>query len=337
MGQIRAKALFGNPRISLCGIVDPNIEQAKSLSELYRTPHFASLTEAISSTPLDDVDGIVISTPTPTHKSLITEAAQNNLSIFVEKPVDETAKQISALFQICNNHNVALCCGYQRRFDSSYQSLYHHVNSGSIGTPLMANIFFGDHPVPSRQFLLQGGGNIISDCSAHDIDFIRWTLKDEVDSVYAVGTSSDDELAEKGVIDNATMLMTFSRGTNVTLTLSRGANYGYDQRCEVFGSGGMISVKNLAENSTELANENGTHRPKWMHSFPQRFDAAFEREMDVFADTLLYGTPWPIEEKDCVAVQRVCDAALESCETSQVVHLDDVVQRDDVVVEEGIV
>jgi len=323
MGHIRARALYGNPRIQLCGIVDKNIRQAKALSELYRTPLFASLEEAISSTATTQLplDGVVISTPTPTHESLITEAAQNNLSIFTEKPVDENAHKTSSLFQTCNNQNVNLCCGYQRRFDSSYQALFHQVNSGAIGTPLAASIFFGDHPVPSRQFLLQGGANIISDCSAHDVDFIRWVLQDEVVSVYAVGTSSDDELREKNVIDNATMLLKFSRGTNVTLTLSRGANYGYDQRCEVFGTEGMAAVNNIAENSSELANESGLHRPKWQHSFPQRFEAAFAQEMDAFADTLLCGTPWPIKETDCVEVQRVCDAALESCETSQVVHL----------------
>ena len=91
--------------------------------------------------------------------------------------------------------------------------LYNQINEGGVGTPLTASIFFGDHPIPSRTFLLQGGGNIISDCSAHDVDYIRWTLKDEVVSVYATGTSSDDELKENGVIDNATMIMKFSKGT----------------------------------------------------------------------------------------------------------------------------
>ena len=165
MGRIRARAIFANPRLQLEGIVDPNIEQTKPLSELYRTHQVETLTEAISSSS-SSLDGIVISTPTPSHESLITEAAKNNISsIFVEKPVDETADKVSSLFQLCNDHKVKLCCGYQRRFDSSYQSLYHQVNSGAIGTPLTASIFFGDHPVPSRQFLLQGGGNIITDCS----------------------------------------------------------------------------------------------------------------------------------------------------------------------------
>jgi myo-inositol 2-dehydrogenase/D-chiro-inositol 1-dehydrogenase len=110
-------------------------------------------------------------------------------------------------------------------------------------------------------------------------------------------------------------------GTVVTLTLSRGANYGYDQRCEVFGTAGMASVINITETSTELSNSTGIHRPKWQHSFPERFEVAFGQELDAFADTLLLKKPWPVSESDCVAVQRVCDAALESCESGQVVNL----------------
>jgi len=338
MGHIRAKALFSNPRFELCGVVDSNLEGAAKLGEIYRAPHYQSLSEAIdhassssssssffrtNSASPPPLDGIIISTPTPTHEPLIAEAAHNGLSIFTEKPVDETSTKIRRLFSIAHSHNIHLCCGFQRRFDHSYLSLYHQVNThNGIGTPLTASIFFGDHPVPSRQFLLQGGGNIISDCSAHDVDYIRWVLQDEVESVYATGTSSDEELKERGVIDNATMVMKFRRGTVVTLTLSRGANYGYDQRCEVFGTHGLASVKNQHEHSSELANSVGVHRPKWAHSFPQRFEMAFANELDAFADTLLCGTEWPVTEEDCVAVQRVCDAALVSCERGDVVRLD---------------
>jgi len=195
-------------------------------------------------------------------------------------------------------------------------------SSSAIGKPLTANIFFGDHPTPSREFLLQGGGNIISDCSAHDVDYIRWVLNDEVESVYATGTSSDEELREKGVIDNATMVMKFTRGTVVTLTLTRGATYGYDQRLEIHGTHGLASLQNIPSTLNQLANSTGIHSPKWAHSFPQRFEKAFENELDAFGDTLLLGTKWMVGEDDCVEVQRVCDAALVSCESGEVVRLE---------------
>ena len=122
-------------------------------------------------------------------------------------------------------------------------------------------------------------------------------------------------------LSNRSIILTKLLGTVVKLTLSRGANYGYDQRCEVFGTQGLVAVKDQPENYSELANADGIHQPKWQHSFPQRFEAAFANELNAYADTLLLGTPWSVMEEDCVAVQKICDAALESCESGEVVRM----------------
>jgi myo-inositol 2-dehydrogenase/D-chiro-inositol 1-dehydrogenase len=110
-------------------------------------------------------------------------------------------------------------------------------------------------------------------------------------------------------------------GTVVTLTLSRSACYGYDQRCEIFGSEGLASVGNEFANSSIISDSNGAHRPKLKHSFPERFHQAFSSEIDAFADTILFDVPWSITEKDCIAVQRIADAAKKSCGLNQVVEL----------------
>ena len=110
-------------------------------------------------------------------------------------------------------------------------------------------------------------------------------------------------------------------GAVVTIFMSRSASYGYDQRCEIFGQAGMLQVGNIHETSTVLGNHNGIHRSKYEHSFPQRFNRAFELEIDSFVDTLIDGKPWPITREDCIRVQRIADAAKESCLTGTVVEL----------------
>lgn len=166
-----------------------------------------------TSIPSPPIDGIIISTPTFTHRKLIRQAADANISVFVEKPVDETADQIRDLFDYANNvRGIHLCCGFQRRFDPSYVAAQQAVTQqGQIGQPIAANIFFADHPRPSREFLLSGG-NIFYDLSAHDVDYITATLQDEIVSVYATGTSSDAELQAANVHDNATMVMKTKKG-----------------------------------------------------------------------------------------------------------------------------
>ena len=47
--------------------------------------------------------------------------------------------------------------------------------------------------------------------------------------------------------------MTFPSGTLASIDLSRFANYGYDQRLEVFGAKGMLQAKNeLPDGTGEL-------------------------------------------------------------------------------------
>lgn len=111
-------------------------------------------------------------------------------------------------------------------------------------------------------------------------------------------------------------------GTVVTLFMSRSASYGYDQRCEIFGYDGLVSVGNIHETTTVISNRKGISRSRLQHSFPERFNEAFGIELDVFADTLLYGKPWPVTAEQCVNVQKVADAARLSAETGVVVPVD---------------
>ena len=322
---------------------------------------FASVTEAIASssgrgnsdTPLK---ALIVSSPTFSHEAVIKEAADNQLAIFTEKPVAETADNILDLFAYTEKAGVLLCCSFQRRFDPSYVAATEAVHAGRIGTPVMSHMFFADHPLPPRQFMLTGG-NIFMDLSAHDVDYIMHTLQDHVVSVYATGTSSDAELKAAGVYDNATMVMNFSKGRShkkkmlgrgclgyissvldydssqfylpphlffpkgatVTLFMSRSAVYGYDQRCQVFGSAGLVSVENVHDNTAVVYNADGSHKARLQHSFPERFHDAFALELDAFADVLEGSRVWPITGHQCINVQRITDAACLSAETGNVV------------------
>jgi myo-inositol 2-dehydrogenase / D-chiro-inositol 1-dehydrogenase len=131
-------------------------------------------------------------------------------------------------------------------------------------------------------------------------------------------------------------------GVVITAFLSRGATYGYDQRCEVFGTMGHVRVGNVGEHTSVLSNRDGVQHSRLAHSFPQRFAVAFEREMDAFVDVLLARHPrqnqfhddpahrdpdaaapptWPVTRAQCVHVQRVTDAAIQSFQQGRVMSL----------------
>merc|ERR1712070_1344203 len=314
-GKLRAVHIYGNPRLQLLSVVDPFVKGARELAGQYHCNSYASLQEALDADTENTIDAIWISTPTFTHDECVRLAAQAGKAIFTEKPVAETPEEITTLFSVCKEANVPLCCGFQRRFDTSYVAMKDAVAKGEVGKVIFINVMFGDHPVPPMEFLSKGGCPFM-DLVPHDADFIRWLLDgEEPEEVYATGSSSTEKLKAVGVCDNATMIAKYASGVTVTINLSRGACYGYDNRIEVFGTKGRLEVSTPAESTLTKQDLGGTHTARLQHSFPQRFEQAFSAEVDAFASVVLDGSCWPVGEVDCIAAQRVAMTAQFSSKT----------------------
>ncbi len=318
MGRLRAPHIQADPRVTLCAVVDSWRAGGEALAAQHPgCQYHATLSDAIA-----DADAAVaavwISTPTDAHSAVIRTAAAAGLPVFTEKPVAEDADDIGALFAVCEAAGVPLCCGFQRRFDDSYRACADTVAAGKIGTPTMSTVFFGDHPVPPLEFLKNGGCPFM-DLSPHDVDYVRWVLGQEPVEIFASGCSSTPELAAANVLDNAFMFVKFSGGTMVTLQMSRGATYGYDQRCEFFGDKGVAAVGNQFKTSDTFADASGCHAAVLKHSFPQRFAQAFAAEVAAFAEVVLDGAVWPVTCRDCVVVQSIARAAATSQKEGRVV------------------
>ena len=320
MGRIRAPLLYSNPTASF-SVVDLSEKLGNALAKKYHSRYYKSLKDAFKVET--DCTAVWISTPTFTHEKVIVETLKNdNIKyIFTEKPVGENAEKIIHLFNLCNEKNVKLCCGFQRRFDKSYVDLKRAVQMGKIGDVQMVRVFFADHPVPPIEFLKAGGGDPFTDLAPHDIDFVRWVLDDEAVEVYGTGSSSLEELKEVGVMDNATMLCKFSKGTVCTIMMSRSSSYGYDQRCEFFGTKGLLKVENQFESSCTLNDVNGIKNTVYKYSFPQRFHEAFNSEVNSFINVCLFNEVWPITMNDCVQAQNIAIGALKSCERGTMLQL----------------
>lgn len=301
MGRIRAQHIFASPRFEIACVIDVNLQAAQSLASEFRVKNFSTTLSDF------DYDGLVVSTPTFTHISAI-EDCRDSVPIFLEKPIAEDAEGIRRAFEIAGKKGNKLCCGFQRRFDDTYVAGSTKVKNGEIGKVVNCNVIFGDHPCPSIEFLKEGG-DIFMDLAPHDIDYVLNTLDDKIKNVYATGCSSDPVLKEAGVIDNATIICETVKGSTVNITMSRSAEYGYDQRCEFFGTKGSVHVGNYPKHHAVLSNSSGVTGSVLAHSFPQRFGQAFAKEMDEFADVMEGKKEWEVTQEDCIHVQNVAGAA----------------------------
>ncbi|MCG6904072.1 MAG: inositol 2-dehydrogenase, partial [Rhodobacter sp.] len=119
----------------------------------------------------------------------------------------------------------------------------------------------------------------------------------------------------------ASILMTTASGAHCTISNSRRATYGYDQRIEVHGSLGAVSAINHAEARVEFAGPDGYTRPPNQHFFITRYMNAYRAEIEAFVKAVTDGTPPPVSGEDGLRALALALAAMKSVDEGRAVKV----------------
>lgn len=269
----------------------------------------------------DDVDAVVIGTPTDTHYDLIHAAAAAGKAIFCEKPVDMSADRIRDCIEVVTKANVPFLTAFNRRFDPNFATVQNRIAGGDIGAIEIVTIQSRDPSPPPVSYIKSSGG-LFRDMMIHDLDMARFLLGEEPVSVYAIGAALvDPAIGEAGDVDTAAVTLKTASGKICQITNSRRASYGYDQRIEVHGAAGMLRAENMLENTVEIATETGFQKAPAQHFFLERYGEAYRREMHYFVECVVNGTPIAPSIQDGLRAQILADAASESLETGKPVSV----------------
>lgn len=108
----------------------------------------------------------------------------------------------------------------------------------------------------------------------------------------------DPEIGAAGDVDTAIVTLTFANGALGIIDNSHKAVYGYDQRVEVFGSGGALAAENDVPSQVRLSDAHGVHGDKPLYFFLERYREAFVSEMKAFFEAIKTGTETPVTGYD---------------------------------------
>jgi myo-inositol 2-dehydrogenase / D-chiro-inositol 1-dehydrogenase len=259
-----------------------------------------------------EVDAVCICSASNRHTEQIIASAQAGKHIFCEKPIDLSLEAIDKALLAVKKAGVKLQVGFNRRFDTNYARVRRAIVSDEIGMPHMLHITSRDPSPPSLDYVKTSGG-IWLDCSIHDLDMSRFLIGDEVEEVYALGAVNITPGIEKyGDVDTSIITLRFKNGVIGTIDNSRQAVYGYDQRCEVLGSKGSISINNNYNNSAVISNNEAVFRDLPMHFFMDRYTDSFITELDEFCKAILHDNPIPCTGLDGRAPVVIALAAKKS-------------------------
>lgn len=317
IGQVHAQAINATKGARLASVADHFPAAAEAVAQEY-----GAQVQSIDEIAADEgIAAVVICTPTNTHADLIEMFARAGKAVFCEKPIDLNVRRVKECLSVVADENARLMVGFNRRFDPHFAALKSEIDKGSIGDVEMINIISRDPGAPPAEYIKVSGG-IFRDMTIHDFDMARFLLGEEVDTVMASASCLvNPAISELGDFDSASIILTTASGRQCSISNSRRATYGYDQRIEVHGSKGLVSAENQRPVSIEVAGAGGYTRPPLHNFFMTRYTQAYAAEITAFIKTIEgKDSPSP-DGYDGLQSLILAEAALKSVAESRAVKV----------------
>ncbi|MHA6259785.1 inositol 2-dehydrogenase [Sporosarcina sp. CAU 1771] len=260
----------------------------------------------------DEIDAILVCSPTSTHLQVIKDAANAGKHIFCEKPISFSKEDSAEALKAVEENGVKFQVGFNRRFDASFKKVHDTVKAGTIGDTQIVKITSRDPAPPPAEYIKNSGG-MFMDMSIHDFDIARYVTGSEVTEVYVQGASLVDPMfAELGDVDTAIITLKFANGALGVIDNSRKAVYGYDQRLEVFGSKGTVEAGNVQPTTAIISTEDGVIKDNPQYFFLERYKDAYIKEISCFIDSVATDAPLVCCGNDGLQAEKIAEAAKES-------------------------
>jgi predicted dehydrogenase len=273
----------------------------------------------------EDIDAVVITTPTSTHAQVIKDAAMAGKHIFSEKPLALTLEMCDEAIAAARKAGVKLQLGFMRRFDAAYALAKKKIDEGAIGQPVVFHAISRDVSRTTLKFAHRANsGGMIMDMGVHDFDMARWMMGSEVVRVQTEGDCLVyPELKDVGDIDNALINLRFANNAVGNISLSRNATFGYDIRTEVLGSEGVLQIGSLQQTPTLVMTRQGiTHDT--IPGFMERFGDAYAAEIRAFVTCVLEDREPSVTGEDARKATAISIAATLSLDETRPVMISEV-------------
>jgi predicted dehydrogenase len=204
MGKNHLRILSNLKGAKLQFISDTDTQRALEFSKEYEVPVANNYLEAAQ-----DVDAVVLVSPTNTHFEIIKKLIPLVRGIFVEKPLAPTLEQCEILHRLCEEHHTYLQVGYVERFNPAVQVLHKILNTQKV--------FAADFTRANKLSDRIKDVDVITDLMVHDID-LALHLFGAVESIQAFGQVSKQK---NKMIHWARATLKHTSGSYSTLTASR--------------------------------------------------------------------------------------------------------------------
>ena len=319
IAAVHARHIAEHHDMRLAVVVDVDLDAARRLAS-----HHGAAASADAAAVFGDpaIDAVVIASSSSTHAELIVRAVEAGKPVFCEKPLDLDLARANACLRQIEGKGVPVFVDFNRRFDPHHAALEQAVRVGEAGAVELVSITSRDPEPPPLAYLAGSPGALFLETMVHDLDMARWLLGEEPVEVFAMASCLiAPEIRALGEVDTAVLVLRTASGRLGQINNSWRATYGYDQRIEVLGSGGMVRSDNVRRSTVERYDARAVRSDVFQYFFIDRYLASYRLALDHFGAVVRHGTAPLISAEDGRRALVLADAALRSARSGQPVAI----------------
>lgn len=309
IGNIHAECITSDiEHAAVRAVYDIDTQKCQAAAEKFDAIAHQSAEELITSTT---VDAVLIASWDATHADFVQKCIAAGKPVFCEKPL---ATNISDCKKIVESEQRAgktlVQLGFMRRFDADYKKMKKILNSGALGSPLMAHCISRTPRVADSHTTSMHITNIV----IHEIDLFRWLLDEEMVKAGVLFPRSTS-FAANTLKDPQLVIMQSESGVLIDVEVSANSYYGYEIGCEIVCEKGTISLPIPFEIAVRSRLSCTTEIPD---SWENRFPGAYRAELQHWVGSILGAYPFTAaSSQDGYAAQMVCETLIKSQESGK--------------------
>ena len=311
-GSTHARALRGIAAARVSVIAAATVAEAEPLARECDARVARSAAELCAS---DDVDLVVVASPTHLHAEHAIAAARSGKQVFCEKPIARRIDEGRAMIAACAAAGVFLGVGQVVRHFPEYVRVKDLLDAGVLGRPAMATLTRGTLAVGAeRAWYLDPdkSGGVVLDLMLHDLDALRWWFGEPA-HVYGKRIATDDPAGY------ALATLRYDDRPIVHVEASWVEHAGFRTTFEVRGDRGMVVHDSRAATPFVIQSADGA-RGSGVIPAPTLHETPYRRQLREHLSRLERGEGPLVDGSEGLRSLALGLAVIESAETGDVVQ-----------------
>jgi len=264
IGLNRLRAVATADCADIVCITDVNAASAtRAVAALGATPAKADarLVRSFEELLEEDLDGVVIATPSGLHARQTIDALERGRAVFCQKPLARTAAETAATLATARRRDRLLAVDFCYRTVAGVPELVRLARAGVIGEIFAADLVFHNAYGPDKSWfydLAQSGGGCVMDLGIHLVDLLLLVVNDTPSGavrsrLYTGGRLLTQPATE--LEDHALAEIDFATGATARLTCSWRLSAGQDAviGAAFYGTRGALALQNVGGSFYEFS------------------------------------------------------------------------------------